>query len=127
MKDAENQMSLKVRKLKCDECPFKPTSIKGWLGEHTVDDIKKAMSNEQLFSCHSHRVKDETTTAILTESGKIPICRGFIESSLKSAKIFGKNPFTGVALKELQNEVRKEEAMSIFDFMEHHNLNNNNM
>lgn len=41
-----------VRK-QCKECPFRPTSLPGWLGSYTPSDVFSATWNGEAFFCHS--------------------------------------------------------------------------
>lgn len=120
-------MRLKTCKSVCNECPFKKDSLKGFLGDHSLESILECMDKEGLFSCHMERKNDETLNQILIESGKQSICRGFLISSLKSWKSFGKNPLTGLELLKLQRQipyfsVEVDAIMNKNEFEEHHKL-----
>lgn len=99
----------------CKECPFVNTSAPGWLGPHTIGDLKLFIDSEYPFSCHLHR-NDETTEKDVIE-GKIPVCRGFLASSNKSCKLFI-NP----ELKKLQKEVKEntEHILAKWELEKHH-------
>jgi len=45
-------MSTFERKVMCDECPFRANSLKGWLGPHSIKDIKKIVQSDAIFICH---------------------------------------------------------------------------
>lgn len=117
-------MNLVMCKRICKECPFRTTSIKGWLGAATVDQTLDYQSFEGLFSCHMTR-DDNVTEEAITE-GKYPICRGFIASAVASCKQFGSHPVNGQALRELQEQITpedKELVLTQWDFRKHHTLN----
>jgi len=116
---------MKTCKKICKECPFSKTSARGWLGHHTIEEIQHTMQFEGLFSCHMTRTEDSTFEDI--ESGKTPICRGFLASASASCKMFGQHPENGAALRELQKEItdeEKEQVLTKWDFAVHHDLNN---
>ena len=119
-------MELTVCSKVCNECPFRGKSIPGWLGSHSLEDIKTAMDFEQLFSCHMQRGEDIEENKAKTESGEMNICRGFIAMSNKSCKMFGSNPYTGEELRRLQLLVREnpmtgdDDVMPHWDFEKHH-------
>lgn len=105
----------------CKECPFSKQALKGWLGPHTVDEIHKMMSDEYPFTCHLAR--DSDTTLINVKKGQYPICRGFVASATKSAKLFGSDFEFGVHLKQLQSQITqqdKNQVMAIWEFKEYH-------
>lgn len=68
---------------------------------------------------------EDVTVEMMLSQAK-PVCRGFAIMANKSAKLFGSNPITGQALRQLQQEVSQDDAadsvMSIFEFLQHHRL-----
>lgn len=118
-------MNLTVCSKVCNQCPFSKTSLPGWLGGFSAEDILEAQQKEHLFSCHLHREEDSTENENKIESGEHPICRGFMVSAAASCKSFGQNPLTGRALKELSNSMEitkqeKEEILLRHKFRDHH-------
>ena len=108
----------------CKECPFSKESIKGWLADYTVDDFKDMMNKEQLFPCHMlmpDRDLNNEDVQELIENGEIKLCRGYVESMIKSCKL---PKFNKTLLNEV-NRIKKEgvsdKSMAIWDFMKHHN------
>ena len=97
--------------------------MKGWLGHHTIEEILHIQQMEGLFSCHMSRTDESTIEDIYM--GVLPICRGFLASASASCKMFGQNPETGLALKQLQSEITDEEKKQVltrWEFKEHHTL-----
>ena len=118
-------MNLTVCAKICNQCPFSKTSLPGWLGGFSADDILEAQQNESLFSCHLHREEDSKENGKKIESGEHPICRGFLVSAEVSCKMFGQNPKTGKALYDLIKTMtitkeEKESVLSRFTFRKHH-------
>jgi hypothetical protein len=117
-------MNLTVCKKICTECPFSKSSLKGWLGSHSLEGVLAAQQDEKLFSCHLQRKDGMTNDDI--ECGEVKICRGFLVSASKSDIMFGQNPETGKELGRLQALVEreaKEEKRAILsrqEFEEHH-------
>lgn len=119
-------MNLTMCKKICKECPFDKKSPQGWLGPHEPEDIVEGINLEILFPCHMHiNEENEESTNELIESGKIPICRGFLASASKSFKMFGGNPSTGSELRKLQKEITEEDKNQVlnkWEFLKHHKL-----
>lgn len=116
-------MKLTMCKKICNQCPFSKNSMRGWLGPHSIEEILHVQQMEGLFSCHMTR-EDETTVEDIKE-GRTPICRGFIASASASCKLFGQNPETGNALRELQDQITPEEKKEVlprWEFKNHHEL-----
>lgn len=117
-------MNLTVCKKICTECPFSKSSLRGWLGSHTLEGVLDAQQEEQLFSCHLQRKDGMTNDDI--EGGDIKICRGFLVSASKSDITFGQDHETGKALGELQQRVasegkeNKDTILSRQEFEVHH-------
>jgi hypothetical protein len=94
-------MNLTICPVLCNECPFSNTSVPGYLGPHSVDDILDLQQNEQIFACHKQLTGDDDFEKVM--SGEINICRGYLLSATKSCKQFGSNIHVGKALEKLQN------------------------
>ena len=110
---------MKVCKKVCVECPFKKDSLKGWLGEHTVQGILDSQQYETPFTCHMQRdnIKDHN---------EIDLCRGLFISANKSFKLMGQNPNFGKEMLEIQKTTRddsRENILSRREFLDHHTLN----
>lgn len=118
-------MKLSICKKICNACPFSNSSLNGWLGSHTIEEIQDCMSREGLFSCHKTRGEDAMKNLEMIISGEQPICRGYIISSIISCKQFGSNINYGDELLRLQKEnpptpEEREKIMPIWEFKEHH-------
>lgn len=109
----------------CNECLFSNQSLKGWLGCHSVESIQKDLRLEMLFSCHLQRKDNLDQNIAEVQNGQQNICRGFLLSAIKSFKLFGSNPISGLALKELTKsmQIKDSELETILDireFEKHH-------
>jgi len=118
-------MNLQACKKICGQCPFKKSSLKGWLGDLTVEQTLEVQQYEGLFPCHMKRKGSTEDIVDKTISGEIPICRGFLISANKSYKLFGSNPETGQSLRKLQQSFvsSPSELDSVLDrqeFLLHH-------
>lgn len=104
----------------CPECPFRKDSIPGWLGPHKLEEILDNFTYEFAWTCHRERdgISDHT---------KIPICKGFLICSKKSAHSFGKtdigkemnNIIKNLNISEKENDL----IMNKFEFKKYHNKN----
>lgn len=110
----------------CKECPFTNTSSPGWLGPHTVEDLKIYFQSEYPFSCHLHRTEDTTEEDVI--QGRIPVCRGFLASANKSCKLFGTNGKIGQELMKLQKTIKEDSSkiLAKWELEKHHSLLLNN-
>ncbi|TCK18240.1 hypothetical protein DFR30_1515 [Thiogranum longum] len=99
-------MNLTVCKKICTECPFSKSSLRGWLGSHTLEGVLDAQQQEKLFSCHLQRKDGMTVDDI--EQGDVKICRGFLVSASRSGITYGQDSETGSALGKLQQLVASE-------------------
>lgn len=108
----------------CKECPFKKNSPPGWLGGVSVDDTIATLQNEGIFTCHLHRNDKISVGSVMV--GRYPICRGFMLSAKKSAKMFGGLPgMISAGLSKLQREMiygeeELSEVMDVREFYNHH-------
>lgn len=107
----------------CNECPFSKNSLPGWLADYTPDEVIEFVTNEGLFPCHK-MVKgddlDQDEVEEKIESGEMKLCRGFVESIIKSAKSPRYNQTLIEAMKEVRAEGTSPESMAIWDFKKHH-------
>jgi len=119
-----SDMNLTVCKKICTECPFSKSSLRGWLGSHSLEGVLAAQEGEKLFSCHLQRNDGMTNDDI--ECGEVKICRGFLVSASKSDITFGQNPETGKELGKLQalvaSEAKEDKGtiLSRQEFEDHH-------
>jgi len=106
----------------CNECPFSNQSLNGWLSDYTVEDIMTFMRNEVSFPCH--KMVDENISVDkankLINSGEIKLCRGYVESIIKSAKMPFMNKNLLEAIKLVKEQGLSENSMAIWDFKKHH-------
>jgi hypothetical protein len=109
----------------CKECPFSNQSLKGWLADYKDDDIIAIMRDEVSFPCHKLVNSDMTDLQAdkLIKSGELKLCRGYVESIIKSAK----SPFMNVELIKAIQYVREsglsENSMPIWEFKKYHEKN----
>jgi hypothetical protein len=106
----------------CNECPFSNKSLSGWLGGYTFDDIQSFMRAEISFPCHKmvgeqidvFKVNDKI------QSGEMKLCRGYVESIIKSAKMPYMNRILIEAVKQVKADGLSEDSMPMWDFKKHH-------
>jgi hypothetical protein len=106
----------------CNECPFSNKSLSGWLGGYTFDDIQAFMRAEVSFPCHKMVVEqiDVFTANYKVQSGEMKLCRGYVESIIKSAKSPYMNKVLVEAVKQVRGEELSEDSMAMWDFKKHH-------
>lgn len=104
----------------CVECPFRKTSLPGWLGGETAEDTQNAVLNEANFACHMTRHK---------KPEQMSRCKGsqiFLNIHCKVPKF---NLPLLKALRQTRTEGHNQKEYLGFDFLEHHNkpsfINNN--
>jgi len=95
----------------CKECPFRKSSLKGWLGGLTARETWDYVLSEFDFACHMTRKKPDA---------KMSRCKGsqiFLLHHCKSPKI-------NMPLKKALDQTRKEghemDNYLGFDFLTHH-------
>lgn len=108
----------------CNQCPFRKDSAKGWLGHMKASDLVDSIKFELIFGCHLLLSDDAQQNVKDMKNGIIPICRGFLASSRKSAKMFGSNPLYGEHLLRLQKTITDEEkdlVLATWEIEKYHN------
>ncbi len=114
---------MNVCKKLCNECPFSNKSLNGWLAGYSIEDIHRMQNAEVLFPCHKMMGEDnlsieDAESAI--ENGEMKLCRGYVESLIKSCKMPKYNKFLKEAREAVKEEGISEESMAIWDFKKHH-------
>jgi len=107
----------------CKECPFSVDSPKGWLADYSVDDIKEIMNQEALFPCHMLMAEGDMTQYQVQkaiEQGEMKLCRGYIESMIKSGKLPRYNILLKEEIDRVKQEGLSENSMPIWEFIKHH-------
>lgn len=70
-------MSRQACAVQCAQCPFRPTSLRGWLGSYTFPGIFQAAWFNQPFYCHSKiDYEDPRWERKAKQSGRI--CLGYL-------------------------------------------------
>lgn len=116
-------MSLNVCSKLCGECPFSKKSPQGYLTDYTVEDIQNFMSHEGLFPCHKMVEGDDLSQEEVQEgimSGEMKLCRGFMESMVKSCKSPRNNKLLMEAIALVKEQGLSENSMSMFEFRKYH-------
>lgn len=117
------QGGLTMCKAVCKVCPFKKDSMQGYLGPHTTEEILDVMQFDMPFACHPQRRDDPQETEALMLKGEVQICRGYVASASKSAKMFGQHPVFGKQMRDLQLEITaedKEVVLNRWNFKKYH-------
>lgn len=108
----------------CNECPFSKNSAAGWLADYSVGDIQDFMNHEGLFPCHKMVEGDELSQEEVKEkieSGELKLCRGYMESMIKTAKMPKFNKLLLQARALVKEQGMSADSMSLFEFAKHHN------
>lgn len=116
-------MGLNVCSKLCGECPFSNKSPQGWLAEYSVDDIQNFMNGEALFPCHKMVSDDDMSQAEVQsaiESGEMKLCRGYVESFVKSCKMPKYSEYLKEAIAMVRLQGLSENSMSLRDFRKYH-------
>lgn len=113
---------MKVSEKPCKDCPFKNTSIPGFLADYTVEDFLNMYTAEFPFPCHTTLQKDltleETVSSVYKE--EVNLCRGYIEGMIKSGKLPRDSNFKKL-LDQIRGEGLNDNTMTIWNFVKHHN------
>lgn len=106
----------------CAECPFSKQSMRGWLGDYTVDDLLMLYRFDVPFPCHMTMKTatgisaDAVTDAI--QSGKMQLCRGYVEMMKKCYKM----PRREWLAEIVKNAETTVDSMTTQEFLEHHTV-----
>lgn len=107
----------------CNECPFSKNSPNGWLADYSVDDIKEIMNQEGLFPCHMLMPDQDMNQYQVNraiETGELKLCRGYIESMIKSGKLPRYNQLLKDEIDRVKTDGLSENSMPIWEFIKHH-------
>lgn len=107
----------------CNECPFSKKSLPGWLASYSIEDFHAMMNAEVMFPCHMLMTEGDITVEEAQEavqSGEMKVCRGYMESMIKSAKMPKFNKELIKYREAVKAEGLSEESMSMFEFAKHH-------
>lgn len=115
---------MNICKKLCNECPFSNKSIPGWLANYQSMDFKNMMDQEIMFPCHMTMSDGDLTiekAQIQIQNGNLKLCRGYIESMIKSAKMPKYNKYLLEIRRKIKEEGVSENSMSINEFLNYHN------
>jgi len=106
----------------CNECPFSNQSVPGWLAEYSIADFSMMQNSEQLFPCHMMQTDDLTNDEVIEkiEIGELKLCRGYVESLVKSCKMPKFNNILLEARKIVKEQGLSENSMSMHQFQKYH-------
>lgn len=109
----------------CGDCPFSNKSMRGFLADYTIEDFKNFKQAEINFPCHKH-MNDGGMSALEAHSrvasGEMPLCRGYVESFIKSGAMPKKNTTLMEAIEVAKLDRLNENTMSMIEFIEFHDL-----
>lgn len=114
---------MSVCKKICNECPFSNKSLNGWLGGYSIEDVISFQRNETSFPCHKMMSENNISQAQADKAiknGTMKLCRGYVESMVKSCKSPFGNKLLVQAIAEVKAEGLSEDSMAIWDFKKHH-------
>lgn len=118
-------MKLTICKKMCGECPFLKDSAQGYLDYHDPQEILDDMNRDIPFSCHLQRADDPQLNAEELENGNQNVCRGYVATASKSAKLFGQHPFYGKQMRGLQDTITaadKDQVLNKWDWLKYHDI-----
>ena len=106
----------------CNECPFSDKSLSGWLGGYSFEDIQAFMRAEVSFPCHKmvDEQMDVFTANYKVQSGEMKLCRGYVETMIKSCQRPHMNKILVEAVNQIKSEGLSENSMAMWDFKKHH-------
>ncbi len=101
---------MKTTKTPCDICPFRRTSLPGWLGDYTPELVIDTVRRGDLFCCHGKiDYEDEDWKKKLArDEDNIPVCAGSL-IAMNQMCVLSRNP----EIMNLQRQVAKK-----FDILE---------
>ena len=111
-----------TKKVPCKECPFKPSSLGGWLGPDKPQEVLLQVHGEGGYPCHM------STTAVqgmgLPDS-EILQCCGAVLHATKSHKSYRPGPLADMQRRLEREKISKGiEILGYKEFLEHHDLRN---
>ena len=109
----------------CNDCPFSSNSVNGWLADYNIEDFKSMMDQEVLFPCHMMMKEDDLTVDKAQEKiikGELKLCRGYMESMIKSCKMPKFNKYLLNVRQKVKEEGVSDSSMSIYSFTKHHTI-----
>lgn len=95
----------------CAECPFRKTSLNGWLGGLTAKETHDYVLDEADFACHMTRNKSKN---------KMSRCKGSQLFLINHCKLPRKNMVLQKALEQTKKEGHNTDDYLGFDFIKHH-------
>lgn len=114
---------MSVCKKVCNECPFSNKSLSGWLGGYEVEDLISFQREETSFPCHKMMTDSDLSQSQADKAiknGGMKLCRGYVESIIKSCKSPFMNKTLVQAIAEVKAEGLSEDSMAIWDVKKHH-------
>ena len=94
----------------CKECPFRRTSLKGWLGPwKSAREIREQAFSEAGLACHMQLHKSH-------EVGGAPVCTGALVCANKSAKLYRDEDLRKLAAQAVDDP----DVMDAHEFEEYH-------
>lgn len=119
-------MAVKVCAKLCKECPFSNKSMAGYLAEYSPRDFAVFMDAEKSFPCHMLLTEEDISWEEAQERievGTMKLCRGYVESYIKTCQ----SPKYNQQLKDAIKEVREtggvsESTLSKREFVKYHTI-----
>lgn len=117
------EFDIKVCKKLCGSCPFSNTSLKGFLADYTIQGFANYQNNDISFPCHKVMTNEDKSVEEVQDmfnKGELYLCRGYVESIIKSCIIPKKNQFLKDAIEQVKKEGLSDKSMSINEFKKYH-------
>jgi hypothetical protein len=110
----------------CKECPFSKESPKSWIADYKPSDFQKYMTGEVSFPCHMQMPDVDTLSPEACKeaiaNGEAKLCRGYVESIIKSCKSIRDNEQLKEAIEIVKAQGLSDKSMPIWEFVQHHSL-----
>lgn len=101
----------------CVECPFRKTSLAGWLGPWKApNDLHHFVMGEHAFPCHMTMTDQDEE---LKANKEMRTCAGSILYAVKNAKRF-RDPRLLAEQTRLRDSPELENIMDLMEFHKHH-------
>ncbi len=111
---------LNTCKKPCNDCPFKKTSLGGWLADYTPQELHMLVMSEKPFPCHM--THEDTISWEQAGTKEHPLCMGALKYMKKAGKL-PRNKELADILKSVSRE-DLEDVLSVPEFFEHHKIAN---
>lgn len=107
----------------CAECPFRKTSMRGWLGPDKPQDVLFKVHTGEMYYCHMDvavKVEQAELSGVELDPDTVEHCVGALMHANKSCKRF-RNPTLAAAQDRLESQDHSQ-ILDVREFSQHHDL-----